>query len=165
MNNTLDLFLLIMRLQKRKSFYLSKTELDILDKNGLIVNIDKGGFIKGRFHSEGGVKVLFRQGRNFKIFAEVEGCEFVMNHFSTIEGQIILEELNEKYRSMIESFTPYDTPKNVNIIDATDIKIGEQFFPKFLLASKPFTVINKPATKEHYILLNEQNIVSEHLIN
>lgn len=141
------------------NFFITEDEFQALDYLGLIVPVDKGGFIKAPPHSEGGVKLLWPDNDKYLVWAELEGYEFIMTPNITKIAENELLQLNEKFLSENpDSFLPYEIPSNVTIIDGSNTQINGFEFPRFLVScGRPQFIVNKFSTMAAFDILEELN--------
>ena len=59
-----------------------------------VTDITLGGLVLGDRHSEGGIQVMQFQGNRIFHICEIEGGEFIINHFATKANLARLKEIN-----------------------------------------------------------------------
>lgn len=130
--------------------YISSQLYNLLLKDNLIIDAQNGGLVLGPFHTEGGIQVIQNTPVGYRITAEMEGYEYLINANSTDFYFEELTTLNANTKPELTHFPDYSVPKHITTIKTTGNEV--------LLAS-PFSqfVINKKATEKHLDRLEDIN--------
>ncbi|NBB21789.1 hypothetical protein GVN20_20670 [Runella sp. CRIBMP] len=134
-----------------KQFITGETVKD-LQRNNRVVNADRGGFVKGPFHTEGGI-MCFRESLDFKgefeVVAEIEGWEYIINTVGTDRYAKRIGEINAEIDGTLP-FEPYDVPKNISTINAEPIIILGNSTSKWIKLS-PYKqwIVNRHSTQKY----------------
>lgn len=125
-------------------------------ENGEAVNGSKGGLALGPSHDEGGIKILiFREGV-YRLEAEIEGYEYVMNFAATAHFTDYFEKFNDPVGHEILPFKEYLPSDNIKILDA---QMANNKKAKYIiLETGGFSIYNKHSTKAYLSTLNEMNL-------
>jgi len=143
---------------KGKNF-LTETGTKFYLENNLIIDGASGGLVIGNSHDDDGVKLIHLDEENkLQINYEIEGFEFLLNPFASDSASEEVHKINDKHKSKVKDFVPYEIPNHIKTIDARVRKINGEFFSPFIIASKlPQMVINKVSTQRHLEYLDKLN--------
>ncbi|WP_438423992.1 hypothetical protein [Aquimarina macrocephali] len=129
---------------KNVSLHFSPIELKKLFKLNGVIKAQKGGFVFGKNHDEGGIKIIepYFGKKEYYVSIEMEGNEyltdFTKNENILNEFKLINKDYKPKWREEIE------IPKKCKIIDTT--KLETQCI---LIEQTPRMIINCYATNKH----------------
>lgn len=114
-----------------------------------VTDITLGGLVLGDRHSEGGIQVMqFQRDRIFHI-CEIEGGEFIINHFATKANLARLKEIN--------SYTGGDD-KDLAAHELANTPVFEVPSGHWVLLRAPsMSIIRRSATKRYLRELTEIN--------
>lgn len=133
-------------------------DIDNLYKHNAIIDAKKGGLLLGPSHSQGGIYFLFEYDYGFRLFGEVEGCEYIINRSSTQKNLSVISYINDYNRDFGE-FYEYDNIDNS--IDIIDARIADSLLlkTKFIILDVRggFAIINKHSTKKNLKLIDKLN--------
>jgi|GEM_PF-2959909 len=141
----------------------SFSEIDEYVSNGSAIQADMGGLLLGPSHNDGGIYFLYKYPDGYRLMGEVEGYEYIVKRNVARMNQQKINDLNQYDLHKTPSFTKYEIPQGVTIIDSR-LKENLTLKAKLLLfndAEGGFAIINKYSTKvslKKIELLNQSNI-------
>jgi len=110
-----------------------------------------GGFVIGRRHSEGGIKILHEENGSFYCGElEIEGGEYIVNPIATTKFKDRLAEINS-YKGEYKELTIEDTKKLSNVLNTNHP------YDMILLANYSQYIINRAATSKYIKELDKMN--------
>lgn len=127
---------------------LDKNFVRGLLENGMITDAVPGGLILGNRHRDGGIKMLSFDGVNVYRAGEMEGGEFLINHFAFQDNLSRLKEIIA-YKGNSE---PEIDPKYYASYRHYTIPSGH-----YILIKYPFAVISRAGTRKFLDELNQIN--------
>lgn len=137
-------------------------KIDEFISKGYAIQADSGGLLLGPSHDESGIYFLYKYPDGYKLMGEVEGYEYIINRTVARINQQKIHEFNQYDIHKTLSFTKYEIPQDIAIIDAR-LEKNPTLKAKLLLfnnAEGGFAIINKYSTKlslNKIELLNQSN--------
>lgn len=115
----------------------------------MIVDAVPGGLILGNRHKDGGIKMLYSNGQDVFCAGEMEGGEFLVNHFAVQENSSRLGEI-----------VKYEGNPEPDITPETYVKCRYYIIPTghYILIKFPFAIISRAGTRK---FLDELNNINE----
>lgn len=120
-----------------------------------VIDITLGGLVLGNRHSEGGIQVMQFTGNRFYHMCEIEGGEFVVNHFATKSNAAHLMEIN-KYANGDDEDIPASELVGIPVYE---VPSGHWV----LLRAPSMAIIRRTATKKYLSELTRINESTIHL--
>ena len=137
--------------------FFSFDEVEEFLEKGIAIDSIKGGFILGNAHEDEGIPVLRRYKDGYRLMAEFEGEEFLLNPASTKMFMKDFERLNNFERDEKLNFPKIENFENLRILDC---RLKHNLYSsKFLLTDTrcEYAVFNKHSTKRYIKELDEMN--------
>jgi hypothetical protein len=135
--------------------YFAHRQVEDFLEYGYAVDGSEGGIILGESHNNGGVKVLFEYDDGYRLVAEVEGGEYILNGGSSCEFFEWLIHVNNPKQDK-GKYEPIVDAKH-NVIDCRPNVVGGlQKFLVFDIRVRHF-IVNKYSTSRHIEILNRLN--------